>query len=56
MPYDEVEMNLQCGPKTEPDWDEDGHIQDQGPVPFGGCDVRHWIVLIQCEDLHERIY
>ena len=41
MPYDEAEMNFQCGLKTEPDCDEDGYVEDKGPVPFGGCDTRH---------------
>ena len=41
MPYDKVEMNFQCGLKAEPDCDEDGDVEDQGPVPFGGCDARH---------------
>ena len=34
-------MNFQCGLKTKPDCDEDGYVEDKGPVPFGGCDMRH---------------
>ena len=28
MPYDEVEVDLQSGPKTDPDCDENGDVQD----------------------------
>ena len=41
VPYDQAEVNFQGGPEAEPDCDEDGDVQDQGPVPFGGCDARH---------------
>ena len=41
MPYDKVEVNFQCGLKTEPDCDENGDVEDKGPVPFCGCDTRH---------------
>ena len=48
-------MNFQSGPKTDPDADEDWDIQGKGPVPFGGSNARHWIVLIRCEDVLDRI-
>ena len=48
-------MNFQSGPKTDPDADEDGDVQGKGPVPFGGSNTRHWIVLIRCEDVQDRI-
>ena len=41
MPYDKAEVNFQSGPEAKPDRDEDGYVQDQGPVPFGRCDARH---------------
>ena len=28
MPYDEAEVDLQSGPKTDPDCDENGDVQD----------------------------
>ena len=34
-------MNFQRGPEADPDCDEDGDVEDQGPVPFRGCDTRH---------------
>ena len=46
MPYDKAEMNFQSGPKTDPDANEDRDVQGEGPVPFGGSNSRHWIVLI----------
>ena len=48
-------MNFQSGPKTDPDANEDGDVQGKGPVPFGGSNTRHWIVLIRCEDVRDRI-
>ena len=55
MPYDKAEMNFQSGPKTDPDANENGDVQGEGPVPLGGSDARHWIVLIRCEDVLDRI-
>ena len=55
MPYDEAEMNFQSSPKADPDADENGDLQDKGPVPFSGSDTRHWLVLIRCEDVLDRI-
>ena len=55
MPYDKAEVNFQSGPKTDPDANEDRDVQGEGPVPFGGSDARHWIVLIRCEDILNRI-
>ena len=55
MPYDKAEVNFQSGPKTDPDGNEDGNIQGKGPVPFGGSYSRHWIVLIRCEDVLDRM-
>ena len=55
MPYDKAEVNFQSGPKTDPDANENGDGQGKGPVPFGGSNSRHWIVLIRCEDVLDRI-
>ena len=55
MPYDKAEVNFQSGPKTDPDANEDWDVQGKGPVPFGGSNSRHWIVLIRCEDVLDRI-
>ena len=55
MPYDQAEVNFQSSPKADPDADKDGDVQGEGPVPFGGSDSRHWIVLIRCEDVLDRI-
>ena len=41
MPYDKVEVNFQSGLEADPDCDEDGDVEGQDPVPFGGCDARH---------------
>ena len=56
MPYDQAEVNFQSGPKTDPDANEYGDVQGEGPVPFGGSNSRHWIVLIRCEDVLDRMF
>ena len=48
-------MNFQSGLETDPDADEDRDVQGKGPLPFGGSNSRHWIVLIRCEDVLDRI-
>ena len=37
------------------DADENWDVQGKGPVTFCGSDARHWIVLIRCEDVLDRI-
>ena len=34
-------MNFQSGAEANPDCDENWDVEDQCPVPFCTCDVRH---------------